>query len=251
MRQTHRSPCVYALAERPQKAVHHIARLFTAGIRSARVVLHRASACSSSLPGRQRGKVVFEGSCRPPSGPAAVVPPVVAGALPARVVNRRRLRTSSPAGGWFSAPSARCRAVCGRLLAAERISRSRFRVRVSSSSRRAHLDDDDRVSFFGGAMQRPRKPSLFDAPIWKSLPYSLWAALLDDVDTSDDDSESSLFSSRVSSEGCLSDTESESSSPNLCAAPSTLLDCWYSKSDRTSWILLSRRDRVSFAESDE
>ncbi|KAL3183100.1 hypothetical protein MRX96_006880 [Rhipicephalus microplus] len=229
-----------------------MARLFTVGIRSARVVLPRASACSSSLPGRQRGKVVFEGSCRPPSGPAAVVPPVVAGALPARVVNRRRLRTSSPAGGWFSAPSARCRAVCGRLLlAAERISRSRFRVRVSSSSRRAHLDDDDRVSFFGGAMQRPRKPSLFDAPIWKSLPYSLWAALLDDVDTSDDDSESSLFSSRVSSEGCLSDTESESSSPNLCAAPSTLLDCWYSKSDRTSWILLSRRDRVSFAESDE
>ncbi|KAH7982184.1 hypothetical protein HPB52_003376 [Rhipicephalus sanguineus] len=58
-------------------------------------------------------------------------------------------------------------------------------------------------------MQRPRKPSLFEAPIWKSLPYSLWAALLDDVDedTSDDDSESSLFSSRVSSEGCLSDTE--------------------------------------------
>nr|XP_050050187.1 disco-interacting protein 2-like isoform X4 [Dermacentor andersoni] len=60
-------------------------------------------------------------------------------------------------------------------------------------------------------MQRPRKPSLFDAPIWKSLPYSLWAALLDDVDedSSDDDSESSLFSSRVSSEGCLSDTESD------------------------------------------
>lgn len=62
-------------------------------------------------------------------------------------------------------------------------------------------------------MQRPRKPSLFEAPIWKSLPYSLWAALLDDVDeesSDDDDSESSLFSSRVSSEGCLSDTESES-----------------------------------------